>query len=61
MPVEEMEERTLQTAELYIFPAGNWQVGFDAEDALGKGADEAALLSLWDFASCPMKAVQWDF
>ena len=35
-------------------------MGFDAEDVLGKGAEEAGLLSLRVFASGPVKSVQWD-
>lgn len=50
-------QRSLPVEEMDI--AGIWQVGFDAVDALHKGADEAAL-SLWDFASCFRKSVQWD-
>lgn len=53
------EEHCMQRSFLH-FSCRKPALGFDAEDSLSKGADEAALLSLWDFASCSIKSVQWD-
>lgn len=58
LPIGEMEGGMLQAEELSTFSwqeTGNLQVDFDAEVALGKGANET-VWSLWDFASCLMKS-----